>query len=187
MALFLPIAAAPRSNLIARTALVGILIAGTGGMQQVDAIGYSPSNMRVSIFSRKSKDCSFDLICVKNSFKVTITGLSKVFGISRQAIYNWAAGEAPNQTNHAKIIFLAHVGRILGTAGATSKISLDQPLIGGKTLFQLAGEGSEPDVIARQIVDINQRKDAKRYLMAERLGAKRRRGVHIDLLDAEIG
>jgi hypothetical protein len=166
---------------------VGIILAGTGGAQQLGEIGYTPANMRVVSTPRRGSNCSRDLPSIRGVFGLTMTGLAKAFGVSRQTVYNWSDGGPPNSVHQAKLVFLASVSRELQRRGAKSKISLEQAMSFGGTLLQLADTNVDPIAVADELVALTNGKSVRRAQIAERLAAKRARGIHVDLADTELG
>lgn len=80
-----------------------------------------------------------DLIRVRTVLKPTVSELAKVFGVSRQAIYNWQSGEEPQPIYANKIKDLAAAADVIaGEAVTLNGHILKRKISNGKTLFEIA-------------------------------------------------
>jgi transcriptional regulator with XRE-family HTH domain len=95
---------------------------------------------------------------VKTGFGRTMTRLPEIFGVSRQTLYNWMAGETPKSAHQPKIEQLAAAARVFSQLGIkpTSDL-LDRVVSHGKSFLQLLADGSDGADTAAKLVRIAKR------------------------------
>lgn len=83
-----------------------------------------------------------NLIKIRNVFKPAVSDLANIFGVSRQAIYNWLAGEEPIDAHAQKIKDLASAADLAIESGAviTGHV-LKRKIVSGKSFFELVNSG----------------------------------------------
>lgn len=114
---------------------------------------------------------------VKEGFGRTMSRLPAVFGVSRQTLYNWLAGETPKELHRGKLQELAAAARVFKELGfkPTSAV-LDRQVSQGKSLLQLISVGADGAESARKLVRLAQRgENARAKLDAAIRGRKRPR------------
>jgi hypothetical protein len=100
---------------------------------------------------------------VKGGFGRTMTRLPEVFGVSRQTLYNWLAGDTPKAAHQAKIAQLAAAARVFVELGVkpTSDL-LDRVAWHGKSFLQLLAAGADGADVATRLVQITKRSAGSR-------------------------
>jgi hypothetical protein len=139
--------------------------AGTGGVESVNFY-IQRSGYRVFVVAKGSE---YDppvpfapyaemMQQVKAGFGRTMTRLPEVFGVSRQTLYNWLAGETPKAAHQAKIAELAAAGRVFAELGVkpTSDL-LDRVVSHDKSFLQLLASGADGGGMAARLVQITKR------------------------------
>ncbi len=122
---------------------------------------------------------------IRGILKVSVADTAKVFGVSRQALYNWRAGAAISVTNLAKLDDLAAAADILAAAGLdrTPQIAR-RKLGGGKTLLETARDGGSAREGAIALVRMLEREAAQRERVERSLAGHR--AARIDVADAGV-
>lgn len=111
-----------------------------------------------------------DLIRVRTVLKPTVSELAKVFGVSRQAIYNWQSGEDPQPIYADKIKDLAAAADVIaGEAVTLNGQILKRKISNGKTLFEIAANDGSSKEAAQALVKILRKESEQRKLLASRL------------------
>src|ERR1019366_5063905 len=100
---------------------------------------------------------------VKLGFGRTMSHLPPVFGVSRQTLYNWLAGELPKEQHQAKLIQLAAAAKIFAESRfKPTPMMLEQTVARGKSFIDLMGEGEDGREIAQKLMRIVHRGSAAR-------------------------
>lgn len=108
---------------------------------------------------------------VKAGFGRTMSHLPPVFGVSRQTLYNWLAGELPKEQHQAKVIQLAAAARIFSEAGfKPTPTMLERTVAQGKSFVDLLGDGEDGREIAQRLIRIVHRGSAAREKLDALLG-----------------
>lgn len=108
---------------------------------------------------------------ISAGFGRTKTRLPEVFGVSRQTLYNWLAGETPKERHQAKLHELAAAATVFTRAGfKPTSTSLDRTVAQGKSLLQLLSEGANGEETAAKLVRIVQRGNDSRARLDAILG-----------------
>jgi hypothetical protein len=95
---------------------------------------------------------------VKTGFGRTMTRLPEIFGVSRQTLYNWLAGETPKSTHQPKIVQLAAAARVFSQLGVKPTPDLLHRVVShGKSFLQLLAEGADGADTAAKLVRIAKR------------------------------
>ena len=117
-----------------------------------------------------SRTIAEDLIRVRTVLKPTVSELAKVFGVSRQAIYNWQSGEDPQPIYADKIKDLAYAADVIaGEAITLNGHILKRKISNGETLFEIATSGGSSKDAAQKLVKILRKESEQRKLLASRL------------------
>lgn len=173
----------------------GVLLAamlGTGGepdgrfLSNREALGYPIPGVqyptqrggKTAVTAESAND---RLSNVRGIFKASVTELAEWFGVARQTIYNWQAGEAIAQHNTALIDQLAKAANMLTRARVDNVPFLARrKLPGGLTLFGTirAGEGGEAAAAKLLVLVAREREQAQ--ALSERLDRRPRRSVNVD-------
>lgn len=95
---------------------------------------------------------------VKTGFGRTMSRLPEVFGVSRQTLYNWLAGETPKEVHQTRLKELAAAARVFSALGVKPTTAmLDKTVAGGKSTLQLLREGANGAETAQKLVRIEKR------------------------------
>lgn len=158
--------------------------AGTGGIESVDFFIHRPGYHAFVVVkgSEYQPPVPFAPYAelmeqVKTGFGRTMTRLPEIFGVSRQTLYNWLAGETPKSAHHAKIVQLAAAARAFSQLGVkpTSEL-LNRVVSNGKSFLQLLADGADGTDTAVKLVRLAKRSaDSKTRLDAVLQGRKTER------------
>jgi transcriptional regulator with XRE-family HTH domain len=165
------------------------LTVGTGGLftpeyvSERDARGYRLQDFRyVAAFSatHRSKpqvrDPVANLARVREVFKPSVTELASLFGVSRQAIYNWQAGHPIAESNQDRLEQLAKASDRLEAEGFADKSSvLRRKLPGGATLFELVQAGESADTAVTTLITLINSELQQRQALSARLANRVRK------------
>lgn len=107
---------------------------------------------------------------VRVGFSRNMSRLPEVFGVSRQALYNWLNGDTPAASQHARIRNLADAAAVFqARAFKPTSASMDRVLSGGKSFLQLMSEGAEGRTTAEKLVRVMERSAQARGRLASLL------------------
>ena len=111
---------------------------------------------------------------VKTGFGRTMAHLPAIFGVSRQTLYNWLAGETPKEQHQGKVIELAAAARVFNSARfKPTPLALERTVADGKSLLQLLSEEADGADMARRLVRIVQRGNESRRKLDAMLGDRK--------------
>ncbi len=150
--------------------LSGYGTVGTGGVQSVDfyVLRHGYHAFKVVNSSEYRVPAPFVpyaemMLEVKAAFGRTMSRLPEVFGVSRQTLYNWLAGETPKAMHQIKIVQLAAAARLLSKLGVKPTPDLlDQPLLRGKSFLELLADGTDGAETAVKLVQVAKRSSDSR-------------------------
>lgn len=107
---------------------------------------------------------------VRAGFGRNMSRLPEVFGVSRQALYNWLKGDRPAASQHARIRNLAEAAAVFQARDfKPTSASLDRVLSGGKSFLQLMSEGADGRTAAEKLVRVTARSAQARGRLASLL------------------
>jgi hypothetical protein len=123
-----------------------------------------------------------NLIKIRNVFKPAVSDLANIFGVSRQAIYNWIAGDEPIDAHAQKIKDLASAADLAIESGAviTSHV-LKRKIVSGKSFFELVNSGESAHDSMLGLLQMLTRETDQRKQIEQRLA--RRAQPRIDSQD----
>jgi transcriptional regulator with XRE-family HTH domain len=115
-----------------------------------------------------------DLQRIRDILSPGMLNLAIIFGVSRQAIYNWLNGEQPRPEHLAKLKDFAQAADFLAEAGiALTGAVLKRPVIDGKNLFEIAqGDNSIQDA-AKLLVQAVKREMKQRERLTNRFAGRK--------------
>lgn len=123
-----------------------------------------------------------NLIKIRNVFKPAVSDLANIFSVSRQAIYNWLAGEEPIDAHAQKIKDLASAAELAIQSGvAITGNVLKRKIVSGKSLFELVQSGESANDSMLELLKILKRETEQRRQTEQRLA--RRTQPRIDSQD----
>lgn len=119
------------------------------------------------------KTSAEELAQIRGVFSPTVSDLADIFGVSRQSIYNWQAGEEPAPENSAKLRDLAQAADIFSAAGvAITGILLKRKILEGKSLFEIVRDGGSAAYAADVLVAMVRMESEQREMMARRFAGR---------------
>lgn len=167
------------SKVVALLAGVAAL-AGTGGVMHTPTdIGYTLPCVRLQS-SPRTHIASMQIRRIVTELSISHAACARVLGVSRQALYNWLNGVAPNPRHQAVIVALGRVHESLSALGVPMRALLTQPLRAGQNFWQLVQAGEDPGALAQIIRTNYERRADQRELVAQRIAAKRAKGAVVD-------
>jgi predicted transcriptional regulator len=107
-------------------------------------------------------------------FHPSITELANLFGVSRQAIYDWQAGKGVSNEHAEKVEMLAKAAARIAAAEVPVSQMLRRKLPGGKTLFEIVKDGDSAEVAALKLIDMARRDIEQRRRLEARLSGRKR-------------
>jgi transcriptional regulator with XRE-family HTH domain len=105
----------------------------------------------------------------------TVTDLADILSVSRQAVYDWQAGNPVAEQNALKLSELARAADVFALEGlrGTSQ-ALRRPIKNGKNFFELVGAGNPAEKVARTLVEIVRTESNQREALRRRLAGRKR-------------
>lgn len=128
--------------------------------------GYSSNSTSIPTESKTPLD---NLNRIRDVFNPSVFDLSRVFGVSRQTIYNWLSGEQPKSSLAARIEDLASAADILAKEGfSTDNFILKRKVSNGKTLLDVFQSGGSAKNSAESLVKILRIEAAQKATISSR-------------------
>mgnify|MGYP003326755929 CR=1 FL=1 len=122
-----------------------------------------------------------NLARIREILKPTITELANLFGVSRQAVYDWQAGKPLAQENAAKLEDLAKAADVLAATGIDgSSQLLRRNIAGSKSLLDVVREGGSATSAAQMLAQTLVREAKQRERLALRLAGRAKPNVPHD-------
>ncbi len=162
----------------AAAVIVAAFLAGTGGVTGPSYFnrrqdrGYAFAQVRPSSESllRHLRSPEGNLAQIRAVFKPSISDLAGIFGVSRQSVYNWIAGEKPSNQSVEKLNDLARAADLFLADGvAGSSYLFRRKLENGKTLMETVREGGSAQDVARSLLQIARKESSQRETLQRRL------------------
>lgn len=151
---------------------------GTAGLRTVNSQHfYGSLNPVLKVYLQESNDIvattADNLAKIRDVFKPAISDLANIFGVSRQAIYNWISGEEPIDVHARKIKDFADAADLVNESGLLiSGHVLKRKIVDGKSLFELVESGASAKESMLNLLKILKRETEQRKQVEQRL-AKR--------------
>lgn len=122
-----------------------------------------------------------NLARIREILKPTITELANLFGVSRQAVYDWQAGKPLAQENAAKLDDLAKAADALAATGIDgSSQLLRRKIAGSKSLLDVVRQGGSATSAAQVLAQTLVREAKQREQLALRLAGRAKPNVPHD-------
>ena len=143
---------------------------GTGGFDRMDSVT-SHHGYRFYVIIKNTESTADAVYApymelmqdVKNGFGRTMSHLPFIFGVSRQTLYNWLAGETPKKQHQDKLIQLAAAARFfIETGFKPTSIMLDRTISQGKSFLELLNEAADGTETAQKLIHIVKRNASSR-------------------------
>lgn len=107
---------------------------------------------------------------IRDILKLTTSDLASTFGVSRQVIYNWLAGEYPSEKNLLKIEDMVAAVNIFARENLTiTAATLRRKMFSGQSLFESIQSGGSAESGAQKLVKILHDEYKQRKLLSSRL------------------
>lgn len=116
-----------------------------------------------------------DVARIRHVLKPTVLELANLFGVSRQAVYDWQSGAQPNAPIGARLAQLARAADVFAEAGVAVKTqTLRRKMAGGASLLDAVLNGGDAVQLAQSLVGTLQRENSQRERMAQQLAGRKR-------------
>jgi DNA-binding transcriptional regulator YiaG len=113
---------------------------------------------------------------IRGTFKLTITELAALFGVSRQTVYDWQSGKGMSDDRSDRLEELSKAADVFADSGLSlSPRALRRKLADGKTLFDVIRDGGPAEEATRSLVTTLQRETEQRKALDARLASRKRR------------
>lgn len=162
-------------TVISLLAQPAIASTGTAGLRIIESRQpYESLSPLLKITPQESNDVqrtvAEDLNRVRTVFKPAVSDLANIFGVSRQAIYNWLSGEEPVAMHAEKIRDLASAADLVKTEGVTiTGQILKRKITNGKSLFELVQDGESAKDNVTILLKLLRRESEQKKQMEQRL------------------
>ena len=110
---------------------------------------------------------------VRQVLKISVTELSRIFDVSRQAVHEWLNGGALSPRNAQRLSEFARAADVFLESGiAVTPSALRRKIKDGQSLVESVKEGGEVIELARALVDTLSRESQQRKRLALRLAER---------------
>lgn len=116
---------------------------------------------------------------VRTTLKPAVTELASIFRVSRQAIYNWQAGEHISEGNQELLYELAAAADRIVAHPLAGQVSAKRKLPGGKSLLEAVASGMSGIEAAGKLIAMAEKEGAQRAAMESRLKNRNRAAVDL--------
>ncbi len=124
-----------------------------------------------------------NLARIREVLRPAVSDLAVLFGVSRQAVYDWHRGANPAPDKAARLDELAKAADVFAVEGiAVTPYLLRRPTVRGKSFFEAIREGTSADAAARAVVVLVKREQEQRRALDARLADRAR--ARVDYSDA---
>lgn len=132
------------------------------------------NDSRISTESNTSTT-SENIAHIRQTTKITVSELSRVCGVSRQAVHEWINGEPPSAKNAERISELARAVDLILEAGVdASPQALRRKVSGGLSILDAIQADGKIVELAQQLVGTLARESEQRKRLANRLVGRRK-------------
>lgn len=122
-----------------------------------------------------------DLALVRGVLKPRVLELANLFGVSRQAVYDWQAGAQPAREAAHRLAILARAAEVFAEANVkVDAKTLRRKVSGGGTVLDAVLSGGDVERVARSLVPTLQREAAQRQRLSQQLAGRKRVPVSAD-------
>lgn len=166
--------------------LATAFLVGTGGASTADYLtkrserGYKLSEVEVAPYGAEALERSpaENVAIIRRVLKPAVGDLAELFGVSRQAVYDWLKGSNPSEENAGRLKDLAKAAELIASSGVSTLPNLlTRALPGGGDLIAVVRSGRSALDAAHSLVAMLQREQRQRADIAARLAGTRRRDV----------
>lgn len=172
-----------RAAVVGATVIALASLAGTGGISDSNFwINRQSRGYSVGYFqgvdteaASASRTPAENLVRIREILKPAVSDLAGLFGVSRQAIYNWQAGEQPKPEHVARIEDLAKAADIIAAEGLPHPGQLlKRSISNGQNLLDIVRAGGPASETAQKLVQIARREEQQRRMLDARLVGRKR-------------
>ena len=115
-----------------------------------------------------------NLARIREVLKPTVLELANLFGVSRQAVYDWQSGAQPSLQTVLRLAELARAADVFALSGVTvNSQTLRRKVTGGITVLDAVMNGAQAVELARQLVKTLQRENSQRERLATQLTGRK--------------
>jgi transcriptional regulator with XRE-family HTH domain len=115
------------------------------------------------------------LFRIREIFKLTITELASLFGVSRQTVYDWQSGKGISAVRADRLEELSKAADLFADSGLSiSPRTLRRKLASGKTLFDVVRDGGPAEEATRSLIQVLRREIEQRRALDARLRNRKR-------------
>jgi transcriptional regulator with XRE-family HTH domain len=118
---------------------------------------------------------SENLSRIREVLKPSVTELANLFGVSRQAVYDWQSGKPTSDENATKLEDLAKAADVFIRENLTASSQvLRRKIAGGQTLFDVVREGGSAENAASMLAQMVRRESEQRKALDARLANRKK-------------
>lgn len=138
----------------------------------INQIGiHTPANQAASDSSFSARDLAY----IREVLKISVTELARVFGVTRQAVYEWIKGGAVSPVNAQRLSTLARAADVLAESGLEITPQLLRRKIGpAPSLLESLAQDADSVDLARKLTETLTREARQRERLALRLAGRRK-------------
>ena len=126
-----------------------------------------------------------NLALVRGVLKPAVLELAHLFGVSRQAVYDWQAGAQPAVQAVDRLAMLARAADVFAEANVkVDAKTLRRKVSGGGTVLDAVLNGGDAEQVARSLAPTLQREAAQRQRLSQQLAGRKRVPVSADAYGA---
>jgi DNA-binding transcriptional regulator YiaG len=178
--------------------LMVVLLVGTGGAftpefviardskgYRLNEFGHVETTQHCKVRKTLIRTPAEDLAQIREILKPSITQLAALFGVTRQAIYNWEAGKPIAEANQSLLTELALAANILRASGVSgSPRILSRKVNGGLTLLESIRNGASGEKAALNLIGMVEKEAGQRKSLEQRFASRPRKSV--DVVDVGV-
>jgi len=122
---------------------------------------------------------------IREVLKPAVTEFASLFGVSRQAVYDWQNGTQPAPASAGKLEDLAKAADVFVAEGiSVTPYLLKRRIAGGKTVFDVFRDGGNTESAARQLAKMVLHELSQRRIIEARMAG--RKLSEMDYTDAGV-
>ena len=116
-----------------------------------------------------------NLARIREVLKPAMLELASLFGVSRQAVYDWQQGSQPVTQTALRLAQLARVADVFAEAGLdVDAKTLRRKVAGGRTLLDAVSSGDDAESVARSLIGTLRREASQRERLQVQLAGRKR-------------
>jgi transcriptional regulator with XRE-family HTH domain len=164
--------------------ITGAFVAGTLGLLTPDYFAQrgATSNWPFSLVSNErtvlgnvQNSIAQAIFRIREIFKLTITELAALSGVSRQTVYDWQSGKGITVVHADRLEELSKAADLFADSGLSiSPRILRRKLTSGKTLFDVIRDGEPAEEATRSLIQMLRREGEQRRSLDARLANRKR-------------